>query len=84
MGSTSNVTFLYLRVFFAFLFITFLCIEIATSIYTRSLFIITVCAVRFIVSDGSVGLHLLAPQHGYLTFVTSVLILVNTRTSDTV
>ena len=61
MGSTSNVMFLYLRVFFTSLFITFLSIDIAASINTRSFFIITDYAVRFIVSDGSVGLHLLVP-----------------------
>ena len=61
MRSTSNVTILYLRILFTSLFITFLSIEIATSINTRSLFIITDFAVRFIVSDGSVGLHLLVP-----------------------
>jgi hypothetical protein len=58
------------RIFSASFLVTFLSPQIATSINICSFFIITHYDVRFIVSDGSVGLQLLIPQYGYLTFIT--------------
>ena len=61
---------LYFIIFSASLFIIFVSLEFAASVYTRSFCIVTYYDVRFIVSDSSVRLHLFIPSYGYLTFLT--------------
>jgi len=71
MRLISIVRSLYLKIFSASLVITLLSPHIAPAINTQVPFFIgTNYAIRFIVRDGSVGLHLYIPQHDHLTFMT--------------
>ena len=66
----SVVRTLYFKIFSASFLSPFLSPHIATSTYTRSFFIITNYDVRFIVRNGSVGLHSFLPPYTNLTFST--------------
>ena len=57
------------RIFSASFLIIFLSTEIATSINTRSFFIILDYDILFIVRSDFVALHLLIPQYGYFIFM---------------
>ena len=71
MHSITVVRSLYCRIFWASFFFYHISVSQNCNMYqqTCSFFIITNYAVWFIVDDGSVGLHLLIPQYGYLTFM---------------
>ena len=67
----ASLLFLYFRIFSPSVLITLLSSEVSTSISIRVLFfVIPNYDVQFIVREGSVGVHLLIPWYGYLTFMT--------------
>jgi len=62
---------LYFKIFSDYFLITFLSPEIAASIRTHvPFFTILDYNFQFTVRKGSVSLHLLIPQYGYLTLMT--------------
>ena len=71
MCCISIVRFLYFKIFSASFLITFLSPAIATSKHTNSLLIVTYYDVWCVVGEGSVCLHLLIPQYGYLASLAS-------------